>query len=112
MSRYELLGYVASALVLATFWMRRMVMLRTLAIASNLAFIAYGFLAGIMPVLLLHALLLPLNLHRMVQWWRARPRRAQHPLPTPATTHRVRPSRAGPLRERMRRCPVPSRFMR
>jgi hypothetical protein len=52
-----------------------MVALRAIAIASNAAFIAYGLLAGVMPVLILHLLLLPLNLFRIVQSWRARSRR-------------------------------------
>jgi CRP/FNR family transcriptional regulator, cyclic AMP receptor protein len=63
----DTLGWLASALVLATFCMRGMVALRLTAIASNLAFIAYGSLAGIDPVLLLHVLLLPLNAARLVQ---------------------------------------------
>ncbi len=61
----DLVGYAASALVLAAFGMREMRALRLTAIASNLAFIAYGASAGLMPVLLLHLLLLPLNLLRL-----------------------------------------------
>ncbi len=60
-------GWLASALVLATFCMRGMVGLRLTAIASNLAFIAYGASAGIDPVLMLHVLLLPLNAWRLAQ---------------------------------------------
>ena len=74
MSLHELhdpLGYLASLLVLATFSVRGMVALRTLAIVSNLAFIAYAALAHIYPVLLLHALLLPVNLSRLSQALRA-----------------------------------------
>jgi len=67
MNATELLGYLASLLVLATFCMRGMLSLRVLAIASNLAFIVYAVLAGIHPVLLLHALLLPMNVWRLVQ---------------------------------------------
>ena len=67
MTLYEPLGYLASALVLATFCMRGMVALRLLAIASNLAFIGYAALAGIHPVLMLHALLLPINVVRLLQ---------------------------------------------
>ena len=67
MSTTDLLGYLASLLVLATFCMRRMVALRLLAIGSNVAFIAYAMLAGIHPVLLLHALLLPMNVWRLVE---------------------------------------------
>lgn len=73
MNAYEPIGYLASALVLATFSVRAMVALRLLAIASNLAFIAYAALAGIHPVLLLHGLLLPMNVVRLSQAIRERP---------------------------------------
>lgn len=63
----NLLGYGASALVLATFCMRQMLALRLTAIASNVAFMAYGLLAGLDPVLLLHVMLLPLNAWRLAQ---------------------------------------------
>ncbi|WP_216320735.1 hypothetical protein [Deinococcus aestuarii] len=63
----DLLGYLASALVLATFCTRGMVPLRLLAITSNLAFIVYAVRAGLHPILLLHALLLPTNLYRLAQ---------------------------------------------
>jgi CRP/FNR family cyclic AMP-dependent transcriptional regulator len=65
MSFVEPLGYLASALVLATFCMRNMVALRCMAIASNLAFITYGGLADLGPVLVLHLLLLPVNVLRL-----------------------------------------------
>ncbi len=68
MSTVEAVGYLASALVLATFCMRDMVALRCMAIASNLAFIAYGVLADLGPVLVLHLLLLPVNVHRLAGW--------------------------------------------
>lgn len=61
----DLIGYFASALVLATFCMRDMVALRCVAIASNLAFIAYGGLVDLGPVLILHLLLLPVNVLRL-----------------------------------------------
>jgi CRP/FNR family transcriptional regulator, cyclic AMP receptor protein len=67
MSTTDVVGYLASLLVLATFCMRRMVALRLLAIGSNVAFIAYAMLAGIHPVLLLHAVLLPMNVWRLVE---------------------------------------------
>ena len=67
MNTYESIGYLASLLVLATFCMSAMVPLRTVAIASNVAFIGYAALAGISPVLLLHALLLPMNAYRLLQ---------------------------------------------
>ena len=67
MSGVDVLGYLASLLVLATFSMRGMVTLRVTAIASNLVFIGYAALAGIHPVLLLHALLLPMNVWRLAE---------------------------------------------
>jgi len=63
----EWVGYLASLLVLVTFCMQGMVSLRAVAIASNVAFIAYAALAGIGPVMLLHVLLLPMNLYRLFQ---------------------------------------------
>lgn len=56
-----LLGWTAAALVLATFCCRRMVTLRMVAIASNIAFVGYGGLAHLWPILALHVLMLPLN---------------------------------------------------
>jgi hypothetical protein len=65
MSWLEAIGYVASVLVLCTFYMKTMLPLRMCAIASNLAFIAYGFFGDIYPVLVLHLVLLPLNIKRL-----------------------------------------------
>jgi hypothetical protein len=65
MSNIDALGYLASSLVLATFCMRSMYALRFVAISSNLAFMAYGFLGDLMPILLLHAALLPVNIVRL-----------------------------------------------
>ncbi len=63
----EAIGYLASALVFATFYMATMRHLRTVAIVSNVAFILYGYFAGAMPVLILHLMLLPLNVRRLHQ---------------------------------------------
>jgi hypothetical protein len=61
----DAIGYLAAGLVLATFSMRSMASLRWVAIASNLAFICYGYVGELMPVLFLHALLLPMNVVRL-----------------------------------------------
>lgn len=63
----EIVGYIASSLVLLTFTMKEMRLLRIVAILSNLAFIIYGALDAIVPVLSLHLILLPLNSFRLVQ---------------------------------------------
>lgn len=62
----ELMGLLASALVVLTFCMKTMLPLRLVAIASNVVFIAYGAMAELYPVLLLHAILLPINLYQTV----------------------------------------------
>jgi CRP/FNR family transcriptional regulator, cyclic AMP receptor protein len=61
----EVMGYIASALVLLAFAVTDMRLLRVIAILSNIAFIAYGVLNSLMPVLALHALLLPINILRL-----------------------------------------------
>ena len=63
----DLLGYAAAGLVLVTFSLRSITALRSAAIASNVMFIAYAATAHLMPVLILHALLLPLNFWRLRQ---------------------------------------------
>jgi CRP/FNR family cyclic AMP-dependent transcriptional regulator len=63
----EWLGYIAAAFVFATFSMKTMVPLRVVAVASNLLFIAYGYLHPAYPVMILHVALLPLNLWRLRQ---------------------------------------------
>jgi hypothetical protein len=61
----DLLGYAAAVLVFATFYVKSIRALRAVAIASNLMFIAYAISAHLLPVLVLHALLLPLNARRL-----------------------------------------------
>jgi CRP/FNR family cyclic AMP-dependent transcriptional regulator len=68
MSWVDLLGYAASAAVLATFCMSTMIPLRVLALASNVLFMAYGYADHLYPVLILHAMLFPVNAFRLVQF--------------------------------------------
>src|SRR5471030_1678341 len=67
----DLCGYAASALVLLTFLTRNMRVLRIIAILSNIAFIIYGALDWLPPVLILHTLLLPLNIVRLKELLRS-----------------------------------------
>ena len=64
---YEATGFLASSLVLITFSMKDMRLLRIIAIFSNIAFIAYGILSWLPPIFSLHLLLLPLNLVRLME---------------------------------------------
>jgi len=63
----DLLGYIAALLVFSTFCMRTMMPLRFVAIASNVAFIAYGVHGGLWPIVTLHGVLLPLNVYRLFE---------------------------------------------
>src|ERR1700744_522150 len=65
MSWNDLIGFAASGMVLATFCMTRMLLLRLFAIMSNMLFGAYGYLDHLYPVLLLHLILLPINCIRV-----------------------------------------------
>ncbi len=61
----DAMGYLAAALVFCAFAMRTMIALRLIAIASNLAFLVYGGLGELAPIIMLHSALLPMNLVRL-----------------------------------------------
>ncbi|MDM0117189.1 Crp/Fnr family transcriptional regulator [Variovorax sp. J22R133] len=63
----EAFGYLGALMTLATFSMKTMLHLRMVGIVTNLAFITYGALGHVYPVMLLHLTLLPLNLWRLWQ---------------------------------------------
>jgi hypothetical protein len=89
----DALGYVAAGLVFATFCAQRMALLRALAIASNVAFIGYGFLDGLWPILILHSAMLPINIRRYRQLLR------EHCGTTTAEARTPVPSRSTLLRD-------------
>src|SRR5215475_6503937 len=63
----EVAGYIASLLVFCAFYMKTMIPLRSVAIASNVAFLTYGLAGRLYPIAALHAILLPLNVLRLRQ---------------------------------------------
>ena len=67
-------GYLASSLVLCTFSVTSMRVLRWIGITSNITFIGYAAMTHIAPILILHSLLLPMNIYRLVQIGRLRPK--------------------------------------
>lgn len=62
----EVAGYIASSLVFLTFYMRRMVPLRLVALCSNVAFLAYAFALHLAPIAILHGALIPVNIVRLI----------------------------------------------
>jgi hypothetical protein len=67
MSWVEINGYAGSVAVLATFLMSTMIPLRSIALVSNVLFMSYGYFDNLLPVLILHAVLFPVNLYRLIQ---------------------------------------------
>jgi CRP/FNR family transcriptional regulator, cyclic AMP receptor protein len=63
----QLMGWCAAALVLTSFYLKTMIPLRMVAMVSNAVFIAYGLQVGATPIVVLHALLFPLNAVRLFQ---------------------------------------------
>ncbi len=66
----DIAGYIASVFVAASFYMKTMIPLRIFAICSNISFIIYGAFGGLLPVLILHIFLFPLNIIRLIQMYR------------------------------------------
>src|SRR5215211_2998395 len=67
-------AWVAALLVFSSFFMKTMIPLRVVAVASNVAFMTYallglkyGIFGRVYPILVLHSSLLPLNLVRLYQ---------------------------------------------
>jgi len=69
----EALGWAAALLTLLTFVSADMRRLRLLALAGNAAFIAYGTAAQLLPVMVLHLALVPVNLWRLNQAFQRKP---------------------------------------
>lgn len=63
----NILGCLASILVFAAFYVKHILILRFIAISSNIAFIAYASTAHLIPIFILHSFLLPLNIRRIVE---------------------------------------------
>ncbi|MEM1375058.1 MAG: hypothetical protein AAGF78_11830 [Pseudomonadota bacterium] len=95
----DVIGIAAGVAVIATFYSVAALKARAFAILSNALFIWYALAVGLWPVLLLHALLLPLNIGRIALLWRAR----QAPQPEARPQTRAEPTgwaAARPLRRR------------
>ncbi|MCB1495830.1 MAG: cyclic nucleotide-binding domain-containing protein [Bauldia sp.] len=61
----SLIGFFAAGVSIATMSMKTMVPLRIVGICSNITFVIYGLLIWSLPLLALHAVLLPLNVYRL-----------------------------------------------
>jgi hypothetical protein len=66
-SYIDLIGYFGGGITLWGMYLKTMIPLRVGVVCGNVGFMAFGFLAGSYPTLVLHTLLLPLNGLRLVQ---------------------------------------------
>ena len=63
----EILGYIATIIVLTSFLMKKMTNLRVLNSIGACLFIVYGFLIPSGPVILTNSLILGINVIKLVQ---------------------------------------------
>lgn len=63
----EILGYIATVIVLASFLMKKMTNLRVLNSIGACLFIVYGLLINSGPVVLTNSLIFGINLIKLVQ---------------------------------------------
>lgn len=63
----DLVGYLGGTVTLWGLFQKTMIPLRVGAVAGNAGFMAFGLLVPSYPTLVVHALLLPLNIYRMIQ---------------------------------------------
>lgn len=91
---HEALGWAAASLMVLTFSCVDARKLRALALATNLAFIGYGTLGHLAPIVALHLMLLPINAFRLMRALRNVPAEPRAAVPTPRHGCGLR-SRAG-----------------
>jgi hypothetical protein len=65
MNLFDLVGYLAAAMVFMAFYMKDMVVLRIMALASNVTFLIYALGLDLVPVAVLHLALIPVNCWRL-----------------------------------------------
>ncbi|SFS15241.1 Crp/Fnr family transcriptional regulator [Yoonia litorea] len=67
MAYVEIAGWLGTLLTFTAYSMRNMLPLRIIALAANLAFMTYGALVPVYPMLVLHLGLFPLNAFRLYE---------------------------------------------
>lgn len=72
MPAVELVGYVASALIVVSLMMTSLLRLRIVNSAGSLTFALYAVLIGSLPVLVTNVAILAINAHQLARIWRDR----------------------------------------
>lgn len=63
----EVIGYSGALFTLLAYSMRNMRLLRILGLCANVSFLCYGLLSEVWPMAVLHGVLLPLNIVRLLE---------------------------------------------
>lgn len=63
----DLIASLAGVCILTAFYCTNLRMIRLLSMAASALFIVYAVALGLIPVVILHGLLLPLNAWRLLQ---------------------------------------------
>lgn len=71
----EAVGYAGTAFTILAYSMRRLMPLRIVAILSSVSFLVYAALIGSAPLMLMEAVLLPINAWRLIELVRPAPAR-------------------------------------
>lgn len=66
-TRGDVAGYLGGILIVLSFFKTTMIPLRAIGAMSNLCFVAYGYMDALYPIMMLHAVLFPLNVVRLYQ---------------------------------------------
>lgn len=76
----DVIGLLAGLLTIITFVQRQLIPMRCTAISANICFLTYAHFGQIMPILVLHGLLLPVNILRLSEALVLRRRKPQPPI--------------------------------
>ena len=87
----DALGWAACLMTLVTFVQQRMLPLRAAAILANVFFIGYAAIGHYLPILALHATLLPINCQRLVSLLSFRTQNEADPLSKKSKTKNTEP---------------------
>ena len=74
----EAVGYAGTGLTVLAYGMRNLVPLRIAGILSSVAFLTYGVLTKSYPLVLMEAVLLPINTYRLLELLTDRRRAIAH----------------------------------
>jgi len=86
----EAFGYAGTGFTILAYSMRRLLPLRVVAILSSASLLIYAGLIGSAPLMLMEAVLLPINAWRLIELVRPAPADGERPMQRPVVPGRLR----------------------